>query len=779
MTIRKLITSSRLGLRRLSVQLALLFIALFTASMVIFTYYAADQESERITRSMIRQADVLAINLASTSANYLLNRDYTSIEYLLLQTARFRGILAIQIYDTNGRILGDVVRQSGKEPEARYGQPPITPPFGNTRKIVTGDDTMIVWQPLILGDLLGWAKITYGLQEIETAKAEQWKNNTINGAIIIIIAVLLLFLIMRRPLASIAAYTEFADGLDGSHGEQAPVNTSAVELERLGKSLNQASSRLHFQNQEITRAIDELERLAAFPEKSPNFVFSMNEDGDIAYLNPCIRKFLRDIELTPEGIMSIIPRSKNELVEKCIRNQEALREIEYSYDNHTLLWSFAPVVGQNILHGYGIDISERKNAERKAHQALIDKIRAEDASDAKSRFLANVSHELRTPLNAIIGYSEILEEDAESEGQMQTAADLQKVHSAAKHLLNLINEVLDLSKIEAGKMEIYPESFDVRPLVEEVIATIESTARKNNNEIVLLCPNDAGVMKSDMVKLRQTLFNLLSNATKFTENGTVQLSVSIEEAEEVDWITFSVSDTGIGMSKEQLAKLFVPFAQADVSTTRKYGGTGLGLTICNHFVEMLGGNLKVESTLGQGSTFTLRLPVTVDTGSDLLNELSKQIDNSRKLRIPDEGMNQERREHISTLLVIDDDPVILDLMMRYMNKEGIKVEIAANGTEGLEMARKLQPDIITLDVMMPGKNGWAILTAIKDDPELSNIPVIMISSVGNKMLSTGLGAVDYLSKPVDWKRLDGIVKKWLRNKELYKQPTADHGDSIH
>jgi signal transduction histidine kinase len=231
-----------------------------------------------------------------------------------------------------------------------------------------------------------------------------------------------------------------------------------------------------------------------------------------------------------------------------------------------------------------------------------------EASQHKSQFLANMSHELRTPLNAIIGYSEMLQEEAEDLDADAFLPDLQRINAAGKHLLGLINDILDLSKIEAGRMDVYLEMFEVGQLVRDVESIVQPLVEKNGNALVVSCGNDLGTMRADQTKVRQALFNLLSNAAKFTDHGTISLAV---QRESDDWLTFAVSDTGIGMTEEQLGRLFEAFSQAEASTRSKYGGTGLGLAISRHFCRFMGGDLTVASTYGQGSTFTVRLPAMV------------------------------------------------------------------------------------------------------------------------------------------------------------------------
>ncbi len=374
----------------------------------------------------------------------------------------------------------------------------------------------------------------------------------------------------------------------------------------------------------------------------------------------------------------------------------------------------------------------------------------EVASLYKSEFLANMSHELRTPLNAIIGYSEMLEEEAEDLGQKTFIPDLQKIHGAGKHLLSLINNILDLSKIEAGKMDLYLENFEVVPMVQEVVATVKPLIEKNTNAIQVNCADGLGAMRADLTKVRQALFNLLSNACKFTERGTITLGVAREIADGGDWINFRISDTGIGMSPEQTSKLFQAFTQADTSTTRKYGGTGLGLAISRNFCQMMGGEITVESSPGQGSTFTVRLPAEV---------VEPKVGQLPLIEEPT-PIARQSSEGAATVLVIDDDPTVHDLMRRFLSKEGLQMIAARSGEEGIRLARELHPAVITLDVLMPGMDGWAVLAALKADPALSDIPVVMLSIVDEKHMGYALGAADYLTKPIDWERLAVILETY-------------------
>ena len=360
----------------------------------------------------------------------------------------------------------------------------------------------------------------------------------------------------------------------------------------------------------------------------------------------------------------------------------------------------------------------------------------EMASEHKSAFLASMSHELRTPLNAIIGYSEMLYEAAQDEGQEEFLPDLAKIRDAGRHLLGLINDILDLSKIEAGKMDLYLEEVDLAGLIEEVRSIVEPLMMANANRLEIVCPAAVGMFYTDRTKLKQSLLNLLSNAGKFTHEGRVKLEVRPALSE----ISFIVSDTGIGMTEEQQGRLFQAFSQADASTTRQYGGTGLGLAISKHFCEMLGGSIAVESAPGRGSTFTITL-------------------SDRGRAAPAAAAIPQGAEHAALVMVVDDDPNARDLLASTVRREGYRVIEATDGEAALALAREWHPDVITLDVLMPRMDGWAVLTAIKSDPELAEIPVVIVTVLADRGIAVSLGAAEFLTKPVDRARLAATIRQ--------------------
>ena len=542
----------------------------------------------------------------------------------------------------------------------------------------------------------------------------------------------------------------------------------------------------------VARLRQSSQRTTSVLENITDAFVAVDRSWKVTYVNAQAAEVLkRSIQgLLDQDFWKIFPESLGARYEQQYRRAMAEQTV-VSFETYyapTQRWlQVRGYPGRDGLSLFLQDVTERKQAEEQLMELNRDldsrvqdrttklmkameeaeeaRVKAEDANGSKSEFLANMSHELRTPLNAIIGYSEMLEEEAADSGEEDFVPDLQKIQGAGKHLLGLINSVLDLSKIEAGRMELFLEDFSVREMVEDISGTIVPVAHKNNNHLSIFCPHDIGDLRTDQTKLRQSLFNLLSNACKFTESGDITLTV--EQIPTVDsaiydgsWIRFVVSDTGIGMKEDQIEKIFDAFTQADASTTRKYGGTGLGLAITKQFINMMGGDITVESAHGQGTTFSLVLPQSVQASTPKGKPIfaPPPISNNEPTSATFPSANSTSTP---TVLVIDDDDDAREILRRSLTEAGYNVVCAASGEQGLALAGELLPDAITLDVMMPQMDGWSVLRQLKEMPVVSEIPVILLSIVDDRPMGHSLGAADYLTKPIDRSRLLSVLETHL------------------
>ena len=370
-----------------------------------------------------------------------------------------------------------------------------------------------------------------------------------------------------------------------------------------------------------------------------------------------------------------------------------------------------------------------------------------------------MSYELRSPLTNIIGFTHFLGDPNIGPLNPRQHEYLGYITSSTNALLAIVDNILDLATIEAGAMTLDLAPIDIRQTMEAAAEGVQDRLTQDQITLGLQAEPDIGTFMADERRIRQALFNLLSNAVKFTHQGNVTLEANRQIMDGSEWIVFRVTDTGIGLSPEQIVKLFQDFTQADASTTRKFGGTGLGLVLTRRFCQMMGGDVTVRSVSGEGSVFTIRLPAVVgevkpeeivESADAVIASLHEWAGDGAE-PLPSAG---------SCVLVIDDDPTQRDLIRRFLRKEGFSVYTAARGEEGLRLARQLRPVAITLDVMMPGMDGWSVLLALKADRELRDIPVIMLTMVDDPDRGFALGAADIATKPVDRARLSEILRKY-------------------
>lgn len=757
--------------RKLGLQIVFYVSFLFIASMTIFIWHTAEQQVAAIKSNLQIQAKVLAENISVVTANHLLSKDYSSIEQLLERTIKFPNVYKIHLSDAKGKLLGDFTRLENGDVEIKYAQPALVLPVDKVSSIEFNDDFMIAWQPIILGELIGWVKITFSLKPIIEQQEKVVNNFFINGSVILVISVLLLMLYLRKSIKTIERYTNFSDELNVIKGEQVEVNNSSVELEHLGLSLNSASENLYKQSLQIAKSLTEQTRLAAFPEMNPNIVISMNTSGEIQYLNPYGKRFLGELEILQSHLSVLLPSDIKNIIHKCVENNTTIKAVESIYSGRTFLWTFAPVGNQELVHGYALEITQRKEAVALAQSAKIEKIEAEAANTAKSAFLANMSHEIRTPLTAIIGFSETLLDTSQT--MQERVESIHTIIRSGKHLMQIINDILDLSKVEADKLNV--EHIEVSPfeLLDDVYSLITLIAE--NKGVYFDIEYDfplPEIIITDPVRLKQIIINLCSNAVKFTNNGGVTVKVSYNS--ESTHLMFEIIDTGIGLTNEQIEKLFLPFAQADSSTTRKYGGTGLGLHLSQELAIKLGGDVHVESTPEVGSCFTVRIKVGDVNDIKLISYLPESNQVSSPSIIDDSGVSLTGR-----VLLTDDNLDNQRLVSMYLKKLGAEVVVANHGKEAIEKASVTDFDLILMDMQMPVMNGIDATKRLRK----MNYKMPIIALTANAMKEDiddcyNAGCTDFIQKPISQLEFKETIARYLNKAETTDENTDENNEPL-
>lgn len=517
------------------------------------------------------------------------------------------------------------------------------------------------------------------------------------------------------------------------------------QLNIKGMLLKKTNASLEEQVEERTTLLtQERNYISQLIKVSPTLIVSINHQDVLNFINPAVEKltgFSREELLQQDAWTFLLKESVDDI-------KEALSAMDTQSVIHRESTVFTKagaelVIAWTILNFpqreyilFGNDISMYREAEEQLRET----------SRTKNQFLANMSHELRTPLNAIIGYSEMLQEDALDLNELQMVEDLKKIHSSGRHLLDIINDILDISKIEAGKMELYPEVVDISSFVQNIVKIVEPLVQNNQNQLSVSIDENPGSIYIDSVRLKQCIFNLLSNACKFTHQG--QISFDIVRHQET--LLFKISDTGIGISEEGQAKLFQPFSQVDGSSTRKFGGTGLGLSITKNILELMGGIIEVKSDVGVGSQFLIQVPLGKPQSNFIPEYHSEAIEASQ--------LNYLSRGKV---LIIDDDPIARELLTKILSKDQVEIETASGGHAGLIKAQEWKPDLITLDVCMPVMDGFEVIQKLKELPDLKHIPVVFISMSGSEQISYSLGASAYLSKPVNSSDLLDVIHTYI------------------
>ena len=616
-------------------------------------------------------------------------------------------------------------------------------------------------------ELLG--SLNKELREELTAERNQIVENVTTATrrtlaadlLIVALGVLLTFVILRSIAIPMRQLIGAIDGLSAGNLAVSIPPASPDEIGTMAHTLGLFRDSLKERDRFAAEAEAQRKTIAAaIATISEGFVLYDAEDRMVLFndqfraIYPGLADLIKPGTKFDEVLNAVVSRSlvdlgrqtpEEWLAERRARHQHSGGFAEYRYGGRFVRISERRIQGGGTVAVYS-DITELRTQNLELEEA---RELSEVANRTKSQFLANMSHELRTPLNAIIGYSEILQEDAVDNGQEQLVPDLKKIEGAGRHLLGLINDILDLSKVEAGKMDVFIEEIDLSSLLDEVKSIIAPLVAKNGNELEVRLADHVGKMRSDRTKLKQCLLNVLSNASKFTQDGKLTVQVRRFETDGPK-IEIVISDTGIGMNEDQIGRLFQAFSQADASTTKKFGGTGLGLAITRHFCRLLGGDISVASQPGVGSSFTIVLP---DQAAE--PESLKPVESAL------EAPRSTSAGSTVTVLVVDDDPAARDLLTTNLGREGYRTVQARGGDEALELARRLRPDAITLDVLMPKKDGWTVLGALKADPVLRDIPVVMVTVAPDRGIGLSLGAAEVMTKPVDRGQLTALLRQLL------------------
>lgn len=735
--------------KRLDIQFIFLFSFLLAGSMFIFSFQMLDRFVKNVSETKIMQASALAKNISATGADFLLAHDYTSIEQLLIRSIDFPGVQSLQVYDAKGKFISGVSRETNKLLSIQFTGKALMVPTSEITPIQLSKTSYVVLEPIKLGDILGWTKVTFDQLEIADSMRQFWNINILMGLFIIALALIILWLLMLPILTSIARYTDFAIKLINKNSNLVLVDTNSIQMKQLGESLNNASKNLMEQDIILSSAMSELERLAAFPEGSQDIVMSLDDQAHVSYINPKGRNTLSELELESDEFEVILPQDYKAMIQTCLASGKRILDAEVKIANRNLLWTFSPLKNQAIVHCYGLEITKRRKAEEDSKRVFLEKQTAELANQTKSAFLANMSHEIRTPLNGVLGFLNLLSKTALTSTQREY---LSTTESSAKMLLTVINDILDFSKIEAGKVFIEQVEIEFRELLEEIVLLHAANAEKKRIGLVVVFNKTLPTrLLGDPTRISQVLSNLVGNAIKFTEKGEVLIEAILKlETDKDVLVEISVNDSGIGMSEAALKRMFQPFSQADVSTTRKYGGTGLGLVIAKDLVELMGGEIVVQSQEGQGTRFVFTL------------RLAKQ-DNARDIYpVAENGP-------IHPILTVTSNAGMARSLSESLSAWGVDSELAADGKAALKVlesctGNQLAYSAIILDQSVGDMTSQAFSDQVKAIKQLGDMPIILMTGLSSRLSETEMKMEGF----------SGCISKPAKSSELYNELVNIH-----
>ena len=749
-------------------QLMVLTALCLVVSILGYGAYSAKQQTDLARATVTAQMTALAQNLATVNAYFMVTNDLASIETIAIQTATVPGIFSVLVTNTTGKPLSEVVNQNGRW-SPRFNTEPVNVPVrvapvtfieaaatsAGRRDFLAGNAGKIsAWHPVAGNQPLGWVRVSYRLDSFEQIASDIWAQALLVIGLAIAATLTLLTVLLRPPMRALRDATQFAAELDQTLGAKLTVSSRAAEIQALGQALNVVSQRLFNQNNELANQKFALDQHA--------IVSITDLDGNITYANPrfCEVSGYPHHELVGHNhrIISsgLHPRAFFEtLWDTIARGQVWNGEVRNRRKDGTYYWVAAtilPLLGTDGLPqqyiGIRTDITANKALEHSLQEA---KNNAEIATLAKSQFLANMSHEIRTPMNAILGMLKLLHNTDLTTRQLDYA---DKTEGAAKSLLGLLNDILDFSKIDAGKMALDVQPLQVDHLMRDLSVILSANVGQKPVELLFdIDPATPKVVLGDALRLQQVLINLAGNAIKFTAQGEVRVQIKVL-AQNAGGTTlrFAVADSGIGIAPENQHHIFDGFSQAEASTTRRFGGTGLGLSICTRLVQLMGGDLAVDSQPGVGSTF--HFTVTLGAAPAPPRAVTNTAPTAQRLNSP------------LRVLVVDDNPQARDLMATMARSWGWQVDVASDGVQALEKvnacAQASQPgyEAIFVDWQMPGMDGWETCQRIRQIMGTQATPlVVMVTAYGREMLA--------LRTPQEQSRVNGFLVKPITASMLF------------
>ena len=724
--------------------------------------YVAYEQGKVAIQSAYKESYLITSGLATALASDLIVKNYANIDQTVTQVTTYSNLDGLQVTNRRGNIVVEAKRDQQKGTWDLFHGGAVKLPIDDHPLSSIADDHIVTWAPIIAGSLVGWVRSDMSLGQITAAQHQIFRDTSLVALLSVLLSIGVVIIALRRPIKQIKHAANFADELPEKHGQLLSLSSSASELQHLVSALNGASKKLHNQEQELTM----LHALIEYTD-DPIYILDVEDKFRVAFVNDAAcrhygmsRETLLN-QRTPDLVADIDTRK----LVKLWAQLKASRHITFNSLHRIANGALIPVEisanyirygSRELVAGYFRDIRERVRAEQELRDS---RDLAQEVAKSKSEFLANMSHEIRTPMNGIIGLTQL----ALNLPTTPVVKDyLGKIFSSSKSLLGILNDILDVSKLEADRMNIETRPFNLDHILNNLRNLFEESAASKNLEFILeveeSVPRD---LLGDAMRIQQIIANLLGNAIKFTEQGSVAVKVAVQKLENAQvWLTFSVEDTGIGIAGENFDKLFQPFSQVDGSITRKFGGTGLGLVISQRLLKLMGGEFSVYSQPGQGTTlkFSLQLGIAAQGTIKKIRQRNDVGDLERDLKKLGHNLQGAK------ILVAEDQRINQKVISEFLKLSGIEAIIANNGQEALDLLEKQDFHAVLMDVHMPVMDGIAATRNIRSYPKYARLPVIALTAgvtleEQESYFACGMNA--FLAKPVNPEDLIRLLSQWI------------------